>query len=127
VRLLDDEGHAEVTTRDDVGSWCSQQLTSLLGKAGVELVPSGADLAISGKVRRFFVDEGDDYVGTVILQITVTDATGREVWSGQAAGAATNWGRTYKAQNYLETLSDAFLRAFDSWLTDPRFAIALGK
>ena len=122
-------GHSglTVTTRDDVPAWCSAHLAKLLERAGVELVPGGGDLVVSGTVRRFLVEEGDDFVGTVLLQLTVTDGAGRTVWTGQEIGTSSHRGRTYKLENYLEALSDSYLHALDAWWRDPAFTSAVGK
>jgi hypothetical protein len=115
----------DVTTKDDVGAWCSGQLSELLSQAGVAVVPEGGELVITGQVTRFMMDEENTYRGVVALNLTVKNAEGTELWSGLVAADAKRWGRSYKEENYMETLSDAFLRAVSALLTDPALSSKL--
>lgn len=112
-----------VTTKDDVGAWCATQISGLLRDAGVPVAEDGAQFVISGKVTRFMVDEGNTYNGVVAMLLTVQDAKGKQVWTGLVTGESKRWGRTYKADNYMETLSDALVRAMGALVTDPKLSL----
>ncbi len=114
-----------VTTKDDVGAWCSTTLAGMLREAGIPVVDEGARYVISGKVTRFMVDEGGMYNGAVAMLVTVEDAKGKQLWTGLVTGASKRWGRSYKAENYLEALSDALVRAVNALVTDPKLDGAL--
>lgn len=118
-RNTEDEKPKDVTTRDDVGAWCSSRLADLLKQAGVPVVTEGAELVVSGQVTRFMVDEGDHYLGAVSLKVWVRDAAGQELWSGLVSGDSDHFGRSYKEENYMEGLSDSFLGAASGLFTDP--------
>ncbi len=118
-RNTEDEKPKDVTTRDDVGAWCSSRLADLLKQAGVPVVTEGAELVVSGQVTRFMVDEGDRYRGAVTLKLSVRDAAGTELWSGLVSGDSDRFGRSYKEENYMEGLSDSFLGAASGLFTDP--------
>ncbi len=126
-RNLEESTPRLVTTKDDVGAWCSSQLASILRDAGVPVVQGGAELVVTGKVTRFQVDEKDVYKGVVALLVTVQDARGKELWSGLVTGEAKRWGRSFKDENYMETLSDALVRAIDGFLTDPKLKLDGGE
>jgi hypothetical protein len=53
------------------------------------------------------------------------NAQGKEIWSGVLLGAAERFGRSYKADNYYETLSDMVVRASYNLLSNPEFRQAL--
>ncbi len=118
-RNTEDKTPKDVTTKDDVGGWCSGRLTDLLKQAGVPVVSEGADLVISGQVTRVMVDESDRYRGAVSLKLSVRDAAGKELWSGLVAGDSDHFGRSYKEENYMEGLSDSLLGAASALFTDP--------
>ncbi len=118
-RNTEDEKPRNVTTRDDVGAWCSTQLAELLKQAGVTVVSEGGDLVFSGEVTRFMVDEGDRYRGTVSLKVSARDGQGKEIWRGLVSGDNDRFGRSYKADNYMETLSDSLLAAVNGLFSDP--------
>ena len=85
----------------------------------------GGDGIVSGEIRDFFVNETDQYVGNITAYVTVTDAAGKVLWQGVAGGGATNFGRSYKADNYYDTLSNAVLKLSNSMLNSPGFHSAL--
>ncbi len=116
----------DVTTKDDVGAFCAAQLTQLLKDAGVGTADKGGELVISGQVMRYMVTEGDVYQGTVALEVKVS-AKGKQVWSGVVTGEAKRWGRSYSYDNYMESLSDALLRALEQLLDDQKLSAALEK
>ncbi len=118
-RNTEDEKPRDVTTKDDVGAWCAARLTDLLKQAGVPVVTEGADVVLSGEVTRFMVEESNRYRGTVALRISVRDASGKELWRGTVSGDNDRFGRSYKEDNYLETLSDSLLAAAGGLFTDP--------
>jgi len=53
-----------------------------------------------------------------------TETLGSLGWSGAAAGGTERFGRSYKAENYYETLSDAVLRATQNLLANSAFTKA---
>ena len=84
-------------------------------------------LSLIGNQEQFYVDETDTYKGDVRLLVTLTNASGTPVWTGATGGSATRFGRSYKAENYYETLSDSLIVATSNLLKDPRFHDALTK
>jgi hypothetical protein len=135
-------GDSLVTTRDDVGVFCTAQLVAILKRAGVAVVPEGGDLTISSTIERFMVEEVEEerantpirgtaqvakhispwtgamgmphnpYIGTVVLEVSVEDAANKVQWRGVALGASTNWGTTFTLGNHRQTMSDALAAAY---------------
>ena len=113
-----------VTTRDNVAEFCSEQLRVILGQLGMSVGRGGPSL--TGEVRRFFVTETDNYRGEVILQLALHNRQGRLLWSGTVTGYANRFGRSYKAENYYEVLSDALIHAAHNLVRDRGFRRAVG-
>jgi hypothetical protein len=124
-RNTEDRAPRDVTTRDDVGAWCSTRLAELLKQAGVPVVTEGAEVVISGRVTRFMVDESDRYRGAVSLKLSVRDAAGQALWSGLVSGDSDRFGRSYKEENYMEGLSDSLLGAASGLFADPELGAQL--
>jgi hypothetical protein len=96
--------------------------------AGVQTVEaSDADVIVSAEVQEFFVTETDQYRGRLKLMVTARNSQGKEIWSGLIFGGAENFGRSYKADNYYETLSNMVLRATYNLLANPGFHQAMQK
>jgi hypothetical protein len=114
----------KVTTRDQVPAWVSAQTRAFLANAGLPLAEGGSSRVLAFEVTRFFVEEGENYLGDVRLKVQVR-VDGEVVWSGMAIGAAKRFGRSYKLENYHETLSDALMAAWVSLLKAPDFLAAL--
>lgn len=129
--IAENREHADkirpVTTSGDVAGFVTDHLRETLRGAGMNTVDSGSDIIISGEIRQFFVTEVSTYDGEISLLIRVRNGSGKELWSGVVAGGATRWGRSYKAENYYEAISDMVLRATYNLLANPAFREALAK
>jgi hypothetical protein len=115
-----------VTTKDDVGAFVTDSLRRIFDREGFSTVDASGDLVISGEVRRFFVEETDTYKGDVLLHVTVTSHDGKTLWDGNTSGAASTFGRSYKAENYYEVLSNSLIDATTTLLKNHDFVQALG-
>jgi hypothetical protein len=117
-----------VTTSTNIPEFVTQHMKDIMHGAGVQTVDgSDAEVTISGEVREFFVTETDQYRGTLGLFVTARNSQSKEIWSGIILGGAENFGRSYKADNYYETMSNMVLRATYNLLANPGFHQALQK
>lgn len=115
----------QVTTADDVPAFVAKRMELLMSAAGVNVVDGGATATLKPELRQFFVDETNTYQAEVVLGVTLTDPTGKVLWSGLTNGAATRFGRSFKADNYYETLSDSLVGAVQQLLQNRGFRQAL--
>lgn len=114
-----------VTTTDDVGAFVSAHMRSLFDQAGLKTVDSNGTVTIKGEVTQFFVRETSLYRSEVAVHLTVVGRDGKVLWSGTASGEAKRFGRSYKAENYYEVLSDAIVNTVSSMLQSAQFQKAL--
>jgi Uncharacterized lipoprotein len=114
-----------VTTADDVGSFVSTHIRQLFDEAGIKTLDSNGAVTIRGEVKKFFVREGGTYKSDVAIHVTVVDQEGTTLWNGTASGEATRFGRSYKAENYYEVLSDAVVNTVSSMLQAGEFQKAI--
>jgi hypothetical protein len=114
-----------VTTSDDVGAFVALHLRQLFDEAGIKTADSNGAATIKGEVKKFFVRETNTYKSEVVLQLIVSDPQGKTLWKGLASGEATRFGRSYKAENYYEVLSDALVNTVSSMLQATEFQRAL--
>ena len=121
----EDKDPKPVTTSDDVGAFVSTHIRELLNQAGIKTVDSNEGATIQGEVKKFFVREGDTYKSEVAIHLTVIDQNGKTLWNGLASGDATRFGRSYKAENYYEVLSDAVVNTVSSMLQAADFQKAI--
>jgi hypothetical protein len=116
-----------VTTSTDVTAFVSDHMKDSVHGAGLNLVDSGADVDISGEVRKFFVTETGTYNGEISVLIHVKNNAGKELWTGIISGDATRWGRSYNTANYFETMSNMILSATYNLLNNAGFRDSLAK
>ncbi len=114
-----------VTTSDNVGAFVAKHLADAMQKAGLNIADGPVDVTFSGEVRDFFVKETGTYRGTVSLLVHAKNAQGKEIWTGIVAGGAERFGRSYKAENYNEVISDMLLRAAYNLMENPELHQAL--
>jgi hypothetical protein len=122
---LEDDKPKPVTTSDDVGKFVSIHVRQLFDQAGLTTVDSNGAVTIKGEVKQFFVRETGTYKSEVAIHVTVVGRDGQTRWSGTASGDASRFGRSYKAENYYEVLSDAVVNAVSSMLQSVEFQKAL--
>lgn len=116
-----------VTTPDDVAAFVTNRMKALVSLSGIKVVDSEGTAILKTELRRFFVDETNTYQGEVILRVTLTDPDGKVVWSGLTSGATARRGRSFKADNYYETLSDSLVGAVQQLLQNRGFRQALAE
>jgi len=115
-----------VTTNENVADFVTQHLQDTVHAAGVTVVEEGGDVSISGEISEFFVAETNLYHGSLSMLLHVK-VKGKEVWSGVITGAAENFGRSYKAENYYETMSNMVLAAAHNLLASSALHEAVAK
>jgi len=116
-----------VTTSGDVAAFVTDHLKETLHGGGLDTVDGPADVNISGEIRQFFVTETTTYKGEISLLIHVKNSAGKELWTGVVGGDAERFGRSYRADNYYEVMSDMLLRATYNLLASAGFREALQK
>ena len=114
-----------VTTSTDVAAFVTDQFKVLVTGAGLTVVDSVENAIINGEIQKFFVTETEDYVGNVTLHIVATDTAGKTLWDGVASGESSRVGRSYRADNYYQSLSDALTVATSHLLQDSGFQAAV--
>ncbi len=124
-RNTEEQTPRQVTTRDDVAAFVTGRMKSLMSASGIKVVDSGATAVLKTELRQFFVDETKTYQAEVILRVTLTDPDGNLLWSGLSSGTAVQYGRSYRADNYYETLSDSLVGAVQQLIQNRGFRKAL--
>jgi|SRR6185437_9197706 hypothetical protein len=115
-----------VTTNQNVADFVTLHLKDTVHGAGVNVVEDGGDVSVSGEISEFFVAETNQYHGNLSMLVHVK-VKGKEVWSGVITGAAENFGRSYKADNYYETISNMVQSAAHNLLASAAFHDAVTK
>ena len=102
----DEKGGAlPVTTSSDVSDFVTENLRQTLKKSGLDVVDSGGTYTLNGEITDYFVTETNTYQGNLMVKLTLTKG-GKVVWKNTVIGTNKRFGRSYKLDNYLETLSD---------------------
>jgi len=114
----------KVTTSDNVAEFVATHMKTVIGDLGVDVADEGADVTISGEVKKFFCLEESVYQAEVLLKIKVVSG-GETLWAGVAGGSSKRFGRSMKADNYHEALSDSLLDAVVSLFRVDKFREAL--
>ena len=114
-----------VTTSDSVPAFVSRKMKDLLSQSGLNIVDSGGRLVLHGEVVSFFVTEINTYVGDVRIKLSLRTPQDRVIWEGIAGGSAEHFGRSYRDENYYETLSHSMINLVGNLLRDPGFQKAV--
>lgn len=103
-----------------VFSWISRSLADTFRDWGTPSAP-GSELALHTEIVKLFVVEEHTYQAEAAMMFMLKRRDGTEVWSGIVGGAASRFGRSLKADNYNEVLSDAVFSCFSKLWTDAGF------
>lgn len=115
-----------VTTKEDVAAFVASHTKDVLAGLGLPLTSETAlaTTTLTAEILNFGVVEKDMYMGDVRLKVTVRKGE-KTLWAGMAMGTSKRWGRSFKLENYHETLSDALLDAIAHLCKDPDFIKSL--
>ncbi len=116
-----------VTTKDDVAKWITERFAYILEQFGLEVAPANGNFIVEADILRFYVMEDSVYKADVALKVRVKNAAGEIVWAGITNGSSKRWGSSYKAENYYESLCNAYLEAVHGLLTADTFLQAIRK
>jgi len=123
---------SEVVTQDDLGLWVTRAISSELRRQGecvADLPPAaspaaaGSRIDVSGGITRAWADAYFTYWGDVILQVTISDTSGRSalrIYAGHATGGM-NWGST--GESYAHVLNLALADAVSQLVRDLKMKI----
>ena len=114
-----------VTTCESVAQWCRQHFSEMLHTAGAQLSDDSSAISIRATIDRFFVTEGNTYEGVACMTFQVMDGAGGRLYDKTIENKASNWGRSFKVQNYQETLSNVLVSVYKTLLEDENFLRAI--
>ncbi|MBC7743162.1 MAG: hypothetical protein H7061_13260 [Bdellovibrionaceae bacterium] len=110
MNIEKDGTNLTVDTKSNVADFITDNFTNTLQKAGLEIVKSGETLTIEGDINDYMVTESNTYKGNLTLRLRVLKG-GAVVWKGVINGNNSRFGRSFKLDNYLESLSDCVVDA----------------
>jgi len=117
----------QVTTQQNVASWLTDAVAKVFSQFGLAVVTGNGTSFVDAEIVKFFTTEGSDYKAEVSLHITLTSKNGTVIWKGVTTGSSTRFGRSFKAENYYEALSNATISAVHGLLKDESFKQAALK
>jgi hypothetical protein len=98
-----------VETKMNIAEFVTEGLTKAMVGFGLEAsTTEKADYVLDGEVVEFFTTETNTY-GTITNLNLVLKRSGKVVWKGTATGKNSRFGRSYKLDNYMESLSDSLI------------------
>ena len=116
-----------VTTNQNVADWLTDKFSKAFPQFGINVVTGNGTFFVDAAVDKFFVMEGFRYKAEVSLKVKLTAKNGVVVWEGTTTGTDSFYGRSFKAYNYYQALSNATISAVHGLLNDDSFQQAVRK
>jgi hypothetical protein len=82
-------------------------------------------VVLKGDVVKLHVTESSMYEATATVKMTARNSSGNVLWQGTINGTSKRFGRSYKLDNYYESLSEAYQDAINGMLKNTAFRKAL--
>ncbi len=124
-RNIEDDEPKLVTTQDNVVEFVREHMSDLLYEFGLNVVESNPSYTLQGELRKFYCEEDSTYEGEIRMIMKLVDSGGNVVWESLITGSSTRWGRSYKDENYYETLADSIIEATHRIVASADFRRAL--
>lgn len=116
-----------VTTKDNVAAWLTDRVAKTLSSFELDVVESNGSITMEAELVKFFVTEKATYKAEVALKVRLLSRSNAVLWEGMTSGSATRFGKSLKAENYHEALSNATVIAVHALLRDEAFKQAVQK
>jgi hypothetical protein len=116
-----------VTTKDNVAAWLTERVAQVLREFDIDVAKNAGTLTLETDIVKFFVTEESVYKADVALKVRLLSKSNEVVWQGLISASATNFGRSYSAENYYEGLSNATIIAVHELLMNEQFKQAVLK
>jgi hypothetical protein len=116
-----------VTTRDNVAEWLTDRFGKILSQLNIPVVKDGGTLSLEADIVQYYVTEESRYKANIGLKIRLRSKNGDVLWKGMSTVTDSSWGRSYKAEKYHETLSNACIAVVYSLLKNESFLQAVEK
>jgi hypothetical protein len=111
---------AEVLASGSVPGFVHQALRRRLTVWGIPL-EERAPIVLKGELLRLFVTETDMYEAEARIRFRLENRSGTILWENIAAGSSRRWGRSLKAENYNERITEALHACYVSLVNDKGF------
>ena len=109
-----------VETKDNIAEFVNENMSEVLKEVGLKTVTENAEYVLTGEIKDYFVTETNTYQGVLKMNL-VLQRNGKTVWDGVIIGKNSRFGRSYKLDNYMESLSDSIIDAAYKMLEDNGF------
>jgi len=114
----------DVVAEGSFPAFATEGLRNCLGKWGAQIAPTGR-LTLAGEILSVEVLEDNRYRARIAFRFILSTSDGRVSWEGRIEGVADRRGRSLKAENYNEVMSDALVKAYSLLVSDAGFQAAL--
>ena len=117
-----------VNTSSDVPAFVREHLVAQIKSIGLDVKAADAgDRVLHSELVECWVAESKRYNGSVRLRVSITDASGKELWSALVGGTSDNFGRSLKPDNYTESISNSIEALAANLVSAAGFRAAIAK
>ncbi|MBC7741755.1 MAG: hypothetical protein H7061_06145 [Bdellovibrionaceae bacterium] len=120
INLEEPKNFLPVDTETNIAQFVQTHLSEELSRAGLQIKNLQPDFILTGELKEFFVKETDSYQGIVTIHY-ILKSKNKTFWQKEITASNAKSGRSYKLDNYAETLSDTVMDSLQKLLSDPEF------
>ena len=112
-----------VETQADIATWVTEHMVDVFKEVGLKISNEKPDYVLVGELKDYFVTETNTYAGVVRIHFALKKGD-KVVWEHDMIGRNSRFGRSYKYDNYMESLSDSLIDTCFQLLDNDEFKSA---
>lgn len=112
-----------VETKENIATFVQQHLSDTFEKVDLQIKEDHPDYILAGDIKEFFSAETNTYAGILTIHFYLKTG-GKTIWEKVISGKNSRFGRSYKYDNYMESLSDSIIDTAYKVLENEEFKTA---
>ena len=116
-----------ITTRDHVAPICGRAFVYVLSKNGIIITEKNPSIIVQPTLKSMLIYEGNSYKAKIVMDFTVYDQAGTQIWRNVIADSSTFWGHSQAEEPLLCAFGNSIIGVTKLFLSDTGLYAAISQ